>query len=218
MRIVSIIILSVASTYCAYGYSITPSARKSDVTIRASICAEPSPLSALRSSTGVHVLDRKSFLVSAAAMLAALGSVPGVANAGYGESTSLALPNYIDYLIEKNKSIDPSDFLYKGADPETLLKRLLVADTKLAEIPALSDDKKWSQVQGVLTGPLGNFAETLNLISKQGGPEVQAAGKKIKSDLINIGQAAAKKEGQGCAAGAKQASADLEAFVKAAFQ
>jgi hypothetical protein len=208
MRYLSVIVLSVCGVWGASGYSITPPGK---------LHKNGADIQTVQHVAG-GVLDRKDFLLSTAAMLAIIGSVPTVANAGYGDGTTMELPNYIEFLIEKNKSVDPSEFLYKGADPGILLKRLLGANTKLAEIPKLAEEKKWSQVQGILTGPLGSLAETLNLICKQGGPEVQAAGKKIKSDLIAIGQAATKKDGKACIDGAKQTTADLETFVKTAFQ
>jgi hypothetical protein len=214
MRYLSVVVLFVCGVYSASGYSITPSRKLQKNGAAADV-------QRVQQRVGAGgVLDRKVFLVStvAAMVFATIGSVPTVANAGYGDATSMELPNYIEFLIEKNKSVDPSDYLYKGADPGILLKRLLGANTKLAESPKLAEEKKWSQVQGILTGPLGSLAETLNLICKQGGPEVQVAGKKIKSDLIAIGQAATKKDGQACTDGAKQTTVDLETFVKTAFQ
>ena len=47
------------------------------------------------------------------------------------------------------------------------MKRLLAVDRKLADIPQLTEEKKWSQVQGILTDPLGSLGETPNLISKE---------------------------------------------------
>jgi hypothetical protein len=130
----------------------------------------------------------------------------------------MEFPNYIEFLIEKNKVADPGSFLYKGADPEVVLQRLLTAQQKLQDIPKLADEKKWSQVQGVLTGPLGTLGETLSLIAKDAKPEVQAASKKVKADVFRIGQAASKKDGAGCTGGVVQASQDLETFVKVAFE
>jgi hypothetical protein len=178
------------------GYSVTPSKTKEAQVFRS---------------------GRRAILINFSCLLAS-NSIPLVANAAYGDSVNIELPNYIEFLIEKNRVVDSSSVLYQGADPDVLLKRLLEADKKLADIPLLASQKKWSQVQGVLTGPLGSLAETLNLISKLvATPEVQAAGKKIKADLVGIGQAAAKKDGAGCTAGATQTSKDLETFVKAAF-
>jgi hypothetical protein len=177
--------------------------------------------SGIKQATKNVGFDRRAFLVGlgCSSVVAAFG-VPTVATAAYGTGTKVEFPSYIEFLIEKNKGpADPDTFLYQGADPEVLLKRLLAVDRKLAEIPQLAEEKKWSQVQGILTGPLGSLGETLTLISKQNPkPEVKAAAKKLKNDLFGIGGAATKKDGKTCTEGAKQASLDLEAFVKAAFQ
>ena len=155
---------------------------------------------------------------------------PLVANAAYGDSVEMEFPSYIEFLLEKNKKVDPSAFLYQGADPEVVLKRLLLVQTKLNEIPLLAQEKKWSQVQGILTGPLGSLGESLNLIAKQTATtttaataatpskKVQAAAKDVKADVIRIGAAATKKDGAECTAGAKQATIDLETFVRIAFE
>ena len=174
--------------------------------------------SGIKQATKNVGFDRRAFLVGlgCSSVVAAFG----VPTAACGTASNLELPSYIEFLIEENKILaDPDSFLYKGADPEILLKRLLAVDRKLADNTQLTDEKKWSQVQGILTGPLGSLGETLTLISKQNPkPEVKAAAKKLKNDLFGIGGAATKKDGKTCTEGAKQASLDLEAFVKAAFQ
>jgi hypothetical protein len=162
--------------------------------------------------------ERRSFLIGCSSFVAAVAN-PFVANAAYGDAVNIEFPSYIEFLIEKNKKVDPSGFLYKGADPKVLLKRLLPVEKKLAEIPKLAEEKKWSQVQGILIGPMGSLGETVNLISNLATtPEIKAAGKKVKADILMIGTAATKKDGAGCTLGAKQAASDLEAFVKMAFQ
>lgn len=176
---------------------------------------------------------RRSFLVNTlpAAVFAA-GSFSFVGNsrpalAKYGDSTNIELPSYIDFLIEKNSVVDETKVLYKGADPSVLLKRLQEANAKLTDIPTLAEQKKWSQIQGILTGPLGTFSQTLNQIatatttpseSSSSRQNVDAAVKKLKTDLIEIGQAANQKNGPLCGAKSRQATQDLESFVKAAFE
>lgn len=183
--------------------------------LTALVCAAVTLRGILAYSLTTHSrdVDRRAFVISSASLF----GVPAAAKAARGESAGIELPNYIEYLIEKNQGPPEGESLYTGADPKVLLERLLVANTKLSEIPALAQEKKWSQIQGVLSGPMGSLAETLNLIIKS-SPESQAAGKQVKNDLIAIGQAASKKDGAKCAAGAAQASRDLEAFVKVAFQ
>jgi hypothetical protein len=69
--------------------------------------------------------------------------------AKYGESSSMELPSYIDYLIEKNRAVDDSQVLYRGADPAVLLGRLQDSLKRLNEVPSLADEKKWTQIRGM---------------------------------------------------------------------
>lgn len=140
--------------------------------------------------------------------------------AKYGDSSNMELPNYIEYLLEKNaQGSAAGGALYRGADPVVLLRRLQEADNRLKEIPQLANEKKWSQVQGVLTGPLGTLSQTLNQIATpDSDKQVQTASKKLKADLIDIGQAAAKKNAEACVAKAGEASKDLVSFLELAFE
>ena len=52
--------------------------------------------------------------------------LPSIANADAGSSANMKLPNYIDFLIEKNAQglvDDPDKLLYKGPDVEVLCTR-----------------------------------------------------------------------------------------------
>jgi hypothetical protein len=138
------------------------------------------------------------------------------AYAAYGDSSNIELPSYIDFLIEKNKTVDPATFLYKGADREVQLERIYAALSRIKTIPAITRDRKWSQVQGVLTGPLGTLIQTMNQVSGSSKDALKAAAK-VKADLLAIGQAAAKKSEEGCITAAEAALQDLEAFAKVAF-
>ena len=137
------------------------------------------------------------------------------AHAAYGEAASLELPNYIDFLIERSKVVDPDAFLYKGADRDIQLARLANAAKRLGEIPRIAEEKKWSQITGILTGPLGELTQTMTQLSGDSEPAKQAA-KKVKTDLYEIGTAAAKKSETGCKAATDASLRDLEAFIKAA--
>jgi hypothetical protein len=168
---------------------------------------------------GDHV-RRKFLLVSTGLAFFMQGSSPALAK--YGDSSNMDLPNYIDYLIEKQESADQEKkkvALYKGADPTVLLKRLQEANKRLGNIPTLAEEKKWSQVQGTLTGPLGTLGQTINQIATpDSSAKVKDASKKVKSDVIAIDQAAQKKNSAACAEMARLASKDLEIFVKLAFE
>lgn len=164
--------------------------------------------------------SRREVLTSSAGLLILAPIVslfPSTAEAAYGEAPKAELPNYIEFLLEKNYVADPSSFLYQGPDPKVQLQRLLEASKRLDEIPALAEAKKWSQVQGVLTGPMGTLAQTLNAISSNSSKEVQAKAKQVKTDILNISLAASKKNQDDVINKTKAAEMSLDAFVRAAF-
>mmetsp|Transcript_5360 Transcript_5360/g.10643 ORF Transcript_5360/g.10643 Transcript_5360/m.10643 type:complete len:229 (+) Transcript_5360:2-688(+) len=170
-----------------------------------------------------HSISRRHFatgMLSLAGASVALLATPTSSNAKYGDSTNIKVPNYIDYLIEKNgQAVDEDKILYKGIDPTVILKRLQDANKRLDEIPGLAEQKKWSQISGLLTGPLGTLSQTLNQVAAPDSDRaVIAAAKKVKSDLISIGQAASQKNGSACSDAAARTKADLDAFVQLAFK
>lgn len=142
------------------------------------------------------------------------------AHAKYGASSTMALPNYIDYLIEKNnQGLDTGDRLYQGADPAVLLQRLKLANDRLDEVAVLAADRKWSQVQGVVTGPLGTLGQTLNTLvqAQPKNKSLASAAKQVKAAVIGIGQAAASKNAEQCTQCAAQAQQELQTLVQLAF-
>ncbi len=168
--------------------------------------------------------DRRGFLrtVATTTFITAAAvpyAIPSVANAGYGASSNIVMPNYIEYLIEKNQQIDPGDLIYKGPDVETQLRRIGEAGNRLPEIATLAEEKKWSQVQGIITGPLGTLLQTMNaVVGIAGTKEAKDAAKLVKSDLLEIGAAAGRKESALCVKAADKAAGDLAKFVNIAFK
>jgi hypothetical protein len=157
---------------------------------------------------------------------------PQVAISAYGDSSKLKGFDYIEFLMEKNAVADPSTFVYQGADRETQLQRLSSASAALQQIPSIAQQRKWSQVNGVLLGPLGTLIQTMNQIvagtdlartdfgsapPPVNNKEAKAASLKVKADLYAIGQAASKKNEQECIRATEVALDDLQAFVKVAF-
>ena len=129
------------------------------------------------------------------------------------------MPNYIEYLIEKNKVTDPNDMLYKGPDVETQLRRIGEAGNRLPEIATLAEEKKWSQVQGIITGPLGTLLQTINSVASiSGTKEAKDLAKLVKADLFEIGVAAGKKQSELCIKAADKTTKDLSKFVMVAFE
>ena len=172
---------------------------------------------------------RRDFLESSAAssiavaILATIGPSPALAKSG--DSASMAVPgigSYIDFLIESNEkqaTLDAKVLSYKGADPSTQLRRLSDAAARLSEIRGLAGDKKWSQVQGLINGPLGTLLQTMNtVVGASGGQKnVKVAAASVKADIFSIGQSATKKSSEDCIQYADMAIADLKTFVEAAF-
>lgn len=164
----------------------------------------------------LYANNRRDFVrtVVAGSML-----IPSIANAKGGDSATIVMPNYIEFLIEKNKVIDPNDMLYKGPDIELQLKRIGEAGARIPEVAVLAEEKKWSQVQGIITGPLGTLLQTMNSIASAAGTkEAAAAAKIVKQDLNDINAASQKKDSAACMKAAGKAAADLEKFVKIAFK
>lgn len=173
--------------------------------------------------------SRRSFFEESQRILlltAASGAVSLPASAKYGEGTSMELPSYIDYLIEKNTAADNSMALYKGADPATVLRRLAESERRLGEIAELAEKKKWTQINGLITGPLGTLSSTMSQIvaiaSSSATPkkvkQVEQAVKKVKADVFAIGQAANQKNAEGCTQKAQMASSDLKDLLEIAFE
>lgn len=146
--------------------------------------------------------------------------IPSIANAKDGDSAKIVLPNYVEYLIEQNKRTDPDILLlYKGPDIELQLRRIGEAAVRLPEVATLAEAKKWSQVQGIITGPLGTLLQTLNSVASIAGTkEAASAVKTVKQDLNDINAASQKKDSALCIKAAGKASVDLEKFVKIAFK
>jgi len=165
--------------------------------------------------TQLYANNRRDFVRTVVAGSSAM-LIPSIANAKGGDSASIAMPNYIEFLIEKNKVIDPNDMLYKGPDIEVQLKRIGEAGARLPEVATLAEEKKWSQVQGIITGPLGTLLQTNSSIA--GTKEAAAAAKTFKQDLNDINAASQRKDSALCIKAAGKAAADLEKFVKIAFK
>ena len=164
------------------------------------------------------VNNRRDFVRSVVAGSSTI-LIPSIANAKGGDSATIVLPNYVEFLIEKNKVVDPSTLLYQGPDIETQLRRIGEAGARLPEVAALAEEKKWSQVQGIITGPLGTLLQTMNnVVSAAGTKEAAAAAKTVKQDLNDINAASQRKDSALCIKAAGKATADLEKFVNVAFK
>ncbi len=137
---------------------------------------------------------------------------PNEAKAAFGEDAKIEIPNMMDNmnnrvnqqcLVESlgNREclvyLDPANKLYKGAEGSVLVERLEKATSALALIPDLVNDKKWSKVQGILTGPMNPLGATMDKLSKLSENEELCCKleKSIKNDLYAIGSAVERKDG-----------------------
>uniref|UniRef100_A0A7S1V7Q1 Uncharacterized protein n=1 Tax=Grammatophora oceanica TaxID=210454 RepID=A0A7S1V7Q1_9STRA len=112
--------------------------------------------------------------------------------------------------------MDDANKVYQGADSKVLLERIEKASAALATVPQLVEDKKWSKVTGVLTGPLGQLTATMNQLVKLSEKPIAAdLAKKTKLDLFAMGAAADKKQGKPILDAHEKATNDLVAFLEA---
>lgn len=159
---------------------------------------------------------------------------PESAQAAYGQDANIVLPNPIDTMIERaskqclvetlgNREClvweGDENKLYQGADGRLLLERVEKALSSLANIPALIEQKKWSQVNGILTGPLGDLVRTMNQLAALSATEGGATAAKqkvntVKNDLYGIAASVEKKQGDKALKYHQAATNDLVAFIK----
>ena len=98
------------------------------------------------------------------------------------------------------------------------MRRIGDAGNRLPEIASLAEEKKWSQITGIITGPLGTLLQTLNSVASIAGTkEAKSLAQTVKADILNIGVAAGKKDSQSCITYADKAQADLNKFVMVCF-
>lgn len=184
-------------------------------------------------------LDRREAAFAMLGRLWAAGALPAAvlssnaspALAEYGADAKLSLPNPLEAMSDRvNKQclveslgnreclvyMDPENKLYQGADAVALAERIEKCSEALATIPPLVEDKKWSKVVGVMTGPMGTLGATMDQLQKLSGANGLAdKAKKVKADLYAIAAAADRKQQDEALKYHKLATEDLIAFVKA---
>jgi hypothetical protein len=112
---------------------------------------------------------------------------------------------------------DEEKLLYKGADVSSLLIRVQEAAQALErDIPPLVESKKWTQLTGVLTGPMGQLSSTMALLeklAKNPGVAKQNA-QSVKQDIFAMGTAVTNKQGDAVLKYRSLALEDLATFLK----
>jgi hypothetical protein len=106
--------------------------------------------------------------------------------------------------------------LFQGLDNQLLLDRVEKASVALARIPDLVEGKKWSQITGVLTGPMGELIRTMGQLAdlSENASVAQSNVKLVKTDLYAISAAVERKEGGNALKYHAAATKNLVAFVK----
>ena len=177
-------------------------------------------------------MDRREALFAMFGSLVASMSVPVAASATYGADAKIELPNPMEAMANRQSGqclveslgnreclvyLDPANKLYQGADNRVLLERVEKASQSLAMIPSLIELKNWSQVCGILLGPLGTLVQTMALLTKlsENGSEAAEYARKTKIAMNNVFQAVERKEGAKAIAAHEEATQSLVAFVKA---
>ena len=84
------------------------------------------------------------------------------------------------------------------------------------DIPPLVESKKWTQLTGVLTGPMGQLSSTMALLEKLAenpGLAKQNA-QRVKQDVFAIGTAVTNKQAEAVLKYRTLALKDLATFLK----
>ena len=112
------------------------------------------------------------------------------------------------------KETDPDKLLYKGANLDVLVKRIQQATVALAQIPPLVETKKWNEITGILTGPMGQLSSTLTMLCGDSKMKVALA-QKVKQDLFAIGTATTQRQTEDILKYHALAIEDLTKFLEA---
>ena len=182
-------------------------------------------------------MDRREAFFSMLGMAWAAGSLPvslltpEPAHATYGADAKIALPNPIESMTDRATKqclveslgtreclvyADPENKLYKGADGQKLLERVDAASKSFTQLPALIENKKWSQVLGVMTGPMGELIRTMNQLVELSENKAIAKSKVgvVKTDLYAISAAVDRKQVDAALKAHQAATDHLVDFVK----
>ncbi|KAL7444500.1 hypothetical protein ACHAXM_009359 [Skeletonema potamos] len=184
----------------------------------------------------VDTSRRSVVFASFASALAAYSVVafPSSASAVYGADANIQMPNIAQGMTDRAtkqclvESLgtreclvyeDPDNKLYKSADSKILFERLGTSVEALSRLPNYIANKQWSNVQSVLTGPMGSLSYTMNEIVKLIDEENSVKSKcknltgDIRKDLYGISAAIAAKDEKQALINYEKATEKLEKFV-----
>jgi hypothetical protein len=182
-------------------------------------------------------LDRREAAFAMLGTIWAAGAIPtalifpDAANAAYGVDAKLLLPNPVESINDRvtkqclveslgNREClvyaSDEDTLYQGADTRSILERIDKASAYLASIPELVERKKWSQVTGVLAGPMGELIRNMGQLAdlSENAAVAKTNVKRVKTDLYAMQAFIVKKDGEKILELHAAATQSLVVFVK----
>jgi hypothetical protein len=177
---------------------------------------------------------RKCFLPLFGTILSvSLFEYPLVSNAEYGADAKLFIPNPYETLNDRatkqclveslgNReclvyATDASNFLYQGTDNQLLIDRIQKASIAFQQIPDLVTSKKWSQITGIMTGPMGELIRTMVQLASANNNENQKSKdliKVVKNDLYALSDGVTKKDSAMVLQYHTKTTSDLVLFIK----
>lgn len=179
--------------------------------------------------------SRRSVFTALVASASLVTSSAGQANAVYGADAKMELPNIAQGIADRtNKQClveslgnreclvyeDPENKLYKNADSKILFERLNSSVDAMKRLPTYITNKQWSNVQSVLTGPMGSLSSTMNELVKlidEESPvknDCKQLSVAIRQDLYEIKAMVDRKDAKQAQASADKAEKKLEKFMK----
>jgi hypothetical protein len=112
------------------------------------------------------------------------------------------------------------NFLYKGTDNQLLIERIQKANTAFQQIPDLVASKKWSQITGIMTGPMGELIRTMGQLASTTGSNNNENQKSkdlikvVKNDLYALSDGVTKKDSTMVLQYHTKTTSDLVSFIK----
>jgi hypothetical protein len=156
---------------------------------------------------------------------------PPAALAAFGADAKIELPDLIQGITDRSTKqclveslgsrqclvyADEGNKLYQGVDSQELLQKIDKASLALANLPDLIESRKWSQVLGVMTGPMGDLVRVMGQIAdlSENATASKARIKTFREQLYAISAAVERKDGEKALKFHATATDELVAFVK----
>lgn len=178
--------------------------------------------------------DRREAVFAMMGSLWAASAVafPDSAEATAGVDANMAFPDVVGGMNDRNtkqclveslgnreclvyKETDPDKLLYKGVNADVLVEKVQKATTALGQIPSLVEVKKWNEITGILTGPMGELSSALTMLAG-GDPSKIKLARTVKEDLFGMGTATTQRQPETILKYHALAIKDVAKFLEAA--